>query len=147
MFQIHHQTRQEVGGRSTLVWCVVAICCLEMYSLFKTDPNKVGLFLVSDKEVEMFLYSRQKISFMAWVDYAAKIMSVCILLDIIRNNVREHKTQIDIVFYASAGYLIDYFLFYNNPFMYIGIFPVSYTIFMLFLLFLTLATTLRKWKL
>jgi hypothetical protein len=131
-----------------LLWVATVFCCLEAYSLFKTHPDRIGLFFVSDVEQEMFLLSDQKISFQSWVDYAAKYIAIAILLSQLREYVPQYRRQLTVILHLFTFYILDYFVFYNNPFAYIGNIPVSYTLFMLPCVFIVIGSTFyRLWRL
>jgi|SRR5688572_12995518 len=123
-----------------LLWVFAAISLLELYSLFP------GMH----EEVEMFLLDDQKISFQAWVDYAATRAAVCLFIWIIRNAYPEHRFELTVFFWAAVGYLVDYFVIYNDPFMKIyplGFeIPLSYTVFMLLgLIFVVVRSFYKSW--
>lgn len=83
----------------------------------------------------MFLFDDQKISFQAWVDYAATRAAVCVFLWVIRAAYPEYRAELSVFFWAFVGYLVDYFLIYNDPFAQANLMglnvPISYTLFML----------------
>jgi hypothetical protein len=119
---------------------------MEFYSVFKTQPDSFGFIPVSDEEVQMFVVDPQKISFQTWADYAAWRVAVCIAFNVIWSLAPlKYQSVTEIFFYLSVGYLIDYFVFYNNPFARIGPVPISYTLFMLSLGGWVVFKAFRKW--
>lgn len=132
-----------------LLWCFAAFLFLEAYSLFKTEQetHKIAPFVVSGEEVKMFLVSPVRISFQTWVDYACRIVAVCILLDQLRRNIPQYAKQLQIFLFIGFGYLIDYFVMYNDPIMRIGFIPISYTLFAIFvLMFVVWRSFYKSWK-
>jgi hypothetical protein len=145
----HHLNRQEVEDKRPwfLMWCFVVLLCMEVYSIFKTSPQGHGFIIVSDEEVEMFLADPQKISFQSWVDYAAIRVAICIAFNIIWSLApAKYYTVMEIFFWLAVGYLIDYFVFYNNPVARVGPIPISYTLFMLSLGGWLVIKALIKWR-
>lgn len=107
-----------------VIWAFVAIMLLELYSLFHT----------SQELIKPFLFSEMEITFQVWVDYAAKISAVCVLLWQLRNYVIEYYRELNVLLWLMVGYLIDYFVMYNEP---VGhIFIVGYKLYLSYSLFM-----------
>lgn len=108
-----------------ILWSYVAILLLELYSIF---PDQ-------GPEVNRFPFTDFPLTFQVWVDYAAKLLAVIILLWQLRNHLPEHYHNLNVLMWLSVGYLVDYFLIYNLPVGYVFVvgakIPVSYTLFML----------------
>lgn len=105
----------------------MAIVLLELYSLVP----------VSEELISPFLFSQQQITFQVWLDYAAKIGAVCVLILALRNSCEEYYRYLDVFLWLMVGYLIDYFVLYNEPIGHAVILGhkiyISYTLFMIIL--------------
>lgn len=110
-----------------VVSAYVAIMLLEVYSLMHT----------SEVEYSLFPFSKMRVTYQVWIDYACKIIAVCILLLQLRNQTPKYYAELNIMLWLLVGYLVDYFLIYNEPFGYVFILGykifVSYTLFMVIL--------------
>lgn len=119
--------RQQMGKPWPVLGAFVAIMLLEVYSLFHT----------SQRLITPFPFSKQEITFQVWIDYAAKIMAVCVLLWQLRNQTSEYYMELNVMLWLMVGYLIDYFLTYNEPIGHLDILGyrlfISYTFFMVIL--------------
>jgi hypothetical protein len=135
------RNRQAVEAKKpwALLWTFVAIALLELYSLFPGEKHQI--------EKPMFWLDPTLISFQTWVDYAATRASICVFLFILRENLPEYRAELNVLFWLMVGYLLDYFVIYNNHFAKIGFVPISYTSFMLILAAITVGKTFqRSWR-
>jgi hypothetical protein len=124
-----------------LLWCFTALGLLELYSLF---PGY-------NQERQMFWLSEQYISFQSWVDYASTRLAIIVLLFTLSWNVPRYQNELNILGWLAVGYLVDYFIIYNDPFAQIKVWgwwiPLSYTLFMLILGGVIVSVTFYKaWK-
>ena len=103
------------------MWVFASFALMEVYSLFPYDH----------KEVRMFPLDPTLISFQTWVDYVAWRTKAIVDLFIIRALFPFYRKEMNVFIWLSVGYLIDYFVIYNNPVVKIGVIPISYTLFML----------------
>jgi hypothetical protein len=132
-----------VGKQWVLVGSFAIFLLLELYSLFSGENNQT--------ERQMFWFDPTPISFQTWIDYAATRTAICVSFFILRETNSELYRELNIYFWLSFGYLIDYFVIYNNPIAKIYVLglsiPISYTIFMLLIAGLIMVKSLftRKW--
>ncbi len=99
----------------------------------------------------MFWLSEQYISFQSWVDYASTRLAIIVLLFTLSWNVPRYQNELNILGWLAVGYLVDYFIIYNDPFAQIKVWgwwiPLSYTLFMLILGGVIVSVTFYKaWK-
>lgn len=124
--QVRHLQRM-ISKPWPVIGAFVAIMLLEVYSLFPT----------SERLIAPFPFSQQELTFQVWIDYAAKITAVCVLLWQLRNQTPEYYMELNVLLWLLVGYLIDYFLIYNEPIGHIDILGyqlfISYTFFMVIL--------------
>lgn len=127
---IHLPALQVVANKPwILLWSFAAIMLLELYSLFPGPQYQV--------EEKRFWFDDTMISFQAWVDYAGTRAAFCVLIHLLKESNPQYKHEFNVLFWLMFGYLLDYFVIYNNPIARIEVLsikiPISYTLFMLFL--------------
>lgn len=135
------QLLQAVENRpSVVVLAFVAILLIELYSLFEKSQRLLTPFFASE----------QQITFQSWVDYAASRCAFILLFFQLRNSNPKFYGELNIFAWAMVGYLVDYFIFYNNAFARVHVFgleiPISYTLFMITLLSVIVLKTVWKWR-
>lgn len=128
-------------------WILIGSFCifilLELYSLFTGDVYQI--------ERQRFWFDSTDISFQTWIDYAATRVAICVAFFLLRQNTPELYKELNIFYWLSFGYLIDYFVIYNNPIAKISVLnlsiPISYTIFMLLIAGFVMTKSIfsRKW--
>lgn len=95
--------------------------------------------------LKMFPCSKQLISRPAWADYAFRNVGTCMLIYLIAKNTPGRTYKIIVIFFwLWVAYTLDYLIIYNEPFMYVGKLPLSYSLFAgLFMLGVTLKTIFK----
>ena len=133
----HPNLQEAVANRPwILLSAFVAISLLELYSLFPGDRFQV--------EEKRFWLDDTAISFQTWVDYASTRAAICVFIALLRECNPKYSREFNVLFWLMFGYLIDYFVIYNNPFARIGFVPISYTLFMLILSGITVWRAFQK---
>lgn len=94
----------------------------------------------------MFPLDSTPISFQAWVDYATWRTKAIVDLFILRAFLPRYRKELNVFIWLAIGYLIDYFVIYNNAIMKVGVFPISYTLFMIIIAAVNVVIGFRKWQ-
>lgn len=102
-----------------LMWSVAVFMLLSAYMLV---PE-------SQAEYKMFHFSNVLISKQAYWDYIFRCISYIVIFHVLSYAIPSMRGYFTIYFVLWCGYLIDYYLCYNEPFTHIGLFPISYSLF------------------
>ena len=106
-----------------------------------TIPLKLGV----TGKISPFLLDSQIISVPAYIDYAAKIISVIGIFISLCITIPKHREILTIITVAFTGYLAEYFIIYNNPLLWIWFIPIGYsTIFGMFLIGIFVLRLIKK---
>lgn len=120
-----------MGRKKILTWLTISFILVWAYLLF--PESKVTH--------RCFPFDWQKLTYQAYFDYLFTRISILIIIGVIVANVPKHREYLFSFWLLWLGYLIDYCLFYNQPYGFWHSVPLCYGLFagigMLSLTFIT----------
>jgi hypothetical protein len=136
---LHPNRAAVVKSPWILLWIFATLSLTELYSFFN-DPK----YWV---EVKMFPFDETAISFQAWVDYVATRVMVISFLLLLSKLLPYYRRELVVFFWLAVGYLVDFFVIYNNHILRIGAIKISYTLLMLIIMIFVVGDSFyRAWK-
>lgn len=125
--QILRDQVAENRNRWLVLWCFVALTGLVLYNFFPAHLDSSGNYI----RYHFFPFHSQALTPQTYVDYLGSRFSISTLLWALFLYSPQYREQLFIFWLLSVGYIVDYLLIYNDPFLHVLGVPLSYTYFML----------------